>query len=120
MEGRSRAGMPLPRSDTETTTHGLSEAILGIIRHAAAALAREGWIGDLRPGAACDLMLLDATSEVDLAYHYGVNLCAQGVKRSAVSYPASSELVAERRVKSKTAPPSGLASAQTRPPMPSA
>lgn len=56
------------------------EAILGITRHAAAALAREGRVGELRPGAACDLVLLDATSEVDLAYHYGVNLCAGVVK----------------------------------------
>ncbi|MFA5889711.1 MAG: imidazolonepropionase [Actinomycetota bacterium] len=59
------------------------EAILGVTRHAAAALAREGRIGELCRGAACDLVLLDADSEIDLAYHYGVNLCATVVKRGA-------------------------------------
>lgn len=60
------------------------EAILGVTRHAAAALAREREIGSLAPGAFCDLAVLDAASEIDLAYHYGVNLAAAVVKRGAV------------------------------------
>ncbi|MGH7776657.1 MAG: imidazolonepropionase [Candidatus Dormibacterales bacterium] len=55
----------------------VEEAILGITRHAAAALGREGRAGVLRPGAACDAVVLDSRSEVDLAYHYGVNLAAR-------------------------------------------
>lgn len=50
------------------------EALLGVTRHAAAALSREGVVGSLGPGARADLVILDATSYVDLAYHYGVNL----------------------------------------------
>jgi imidazolonepropionase len=60
------------------------EALLGVTRHAAAALAREGRVGVLAPGASCDLVVLDARSEVDLAYHYGVNLARIVVKRGAV------------------------------------
>jgi imidazolonepropionase len=65
-----------------------AEAILGVTRHAAAALAREGRIGSLRPGAACDLLLLDASSEVDLAYHYGVNLTRAVVKAGVLVHGA--------------------------------
>jgi imidazolonepropionase len=50
------------------------EAVLGVTRHAAAALAREGKVGSLEPGARADLVVLDAPSYLDLAYHYGVNL----------------------------------------------
>jgi len=50
------------------------EAILGVTRHAAAALSRQGKVGSLAPGARADLVVLDAPSYVDLAYHYGVNL----------------------------------------------
>ncbi len=50
------------------------EAILGVTRHAAAALRREGVVGSLEPGAHSDVVVLDAASELDLAYHYGVNL----------------------------------------------
>lgn len=59
------------------------EAILGVTRHAAAALAREGKIGSLEPGAACDVLILDAGHEIDLAYHYGVNLAARTIKNRA-------------------------------------
>jgi imidazolonepropionase len=59
------------------------EAILGVTRHAAAALAREGKIGSLEPGAAADVAILDARHEVDLAYHYGVNLARTVVKRGS-------------------------------------
>ena len=52
------------------------EAFLGVTRHAAAALAREGKVGSLGPGARADLVVLEAKSYVDLAYHYGVNLAA--------------------------------------------
>ena len=50
------------------------EAVLGVTRHAAAALSREGTVGSLTPGSRADLVILEATSYVDLAYHYGVNL----------------------------------------------
>jgi imidazolonepropionase len=50
------------------------EALLGVTRHAAAALSREGIVGSLGPGARADLVVLEARSYVDLAYHYGVNL----------------------------------------------
>ncbi|MGH2794644.1 MAG: imidazolonepropionase [Actinomycetota bacterium] len=50
------------------------EAILGVTRHAAAALSREGIVGSLQPGARADFVVLDAKSYLDLAYHYGVNL----------------------------------------------
>ena len=50
------------------------EAVLGVTRHAAAALSREGIVGSLAPGARADLVVLEAKSYVDLAYHYGVNL----------------------------------------------
>jgi imidazolonepropionase len=50
------------------------EAVLGVTRHAAAALSREGIVGSLSPGAQADLVVLEAKSYVDLAYHYGVNL----------------------------------------------
>jgi imidazolonepropionase len=50
------------------------EAILGVTRHAAAALSREGSVGCLARGARADLVVLEAKSYIDLAYHYGVNL----------------------------------------------
>ena len=50
------------------------EALLGVTRHAAAALSREGKIGCLTPGARPDLVVLEAKSYLDIAYHYGVNL----------------------------------------------
>jgi len=56
------------------------EAILGVTRHAAAAIAREGKAGSIEPGAACDLLVLDGASELDLAYHYGVPVQARTVK----------------------------------------
>lgn len=60
------------------------EAILGVTRHAAAALSREGRIGSLQPGAAAaDLLVLGSRNEVDLAYHYGVNLVEQVLKGQA-------------------------------------
>lgn len=60
------------------------EAVLGVTRHAAAALARERRVGSLGPGAACDLVVLEGRTEVDLAYHYGVNLAASVVKGGVV------------------------------------
>jgi imidazolonepropionase len=50
------------------------EAILGVTRHAAAALSREGIVGSLEPRAHANLVILEGISELDLAYHYGVNL----------------------------------------------
>ncbi|MGH2785523.1 MAG: imidazolonepropionase, partial [Actinomycetota bacterium] len=64
------------------------EAILGVTRHAAAALSREGIVGSLQPGARADLVVLDAKSYVDLAYHYGVNL-ARAVLSGRSALPES-------------------------------
>ncbi|MCI0346500.1 MAG: imidazolonepropionase, partial [Chloroflexi bacterium] len=50
------------------------EAILGVTRHAAMAVSREQNIGRLVPGARADILVLEARSYIDLAYHYGVNL----------------------------------------------
>ena len=60
------------------------EAILGVTRHAAAAIAREGKIGSLEPGAQCDLVVLDSKSELDLVYHYGVSPAMSVIKRGEV------------------------------------
>ena len=57
------------------------EAVLGVTRHAAAAIGRERDLGSLQPGAAADLVVLAADTELDLAYHYGVNLAARVFKR---------------------------------------
>jgi imidazolonepropionase len=50
------------------------EAVLGVTRHAAAALSRERIVGSLAPGARADVLVLESKSYVDLAYHYGINL----------------------------------------------
>jgi imidazolonepropionase len=60
------------------------EAILGITRHAAAAVAREGKAGSLEHGAVCDLLVLAGRSELDLVYHYGVSPAETVVKRGRV------------------------------------
>ncbi|HJT37719.1 MAG TPA: amidohydrolase family protein, partial [Actinomycetota bacterium] len=60
------------------------EAILGVTRHAAAAIAREGTVGSLEPGAQCDLLVLDSASEMDLVYHYGVSPVGSVVKRGGL------------------------------------
>ncbi len=60
------------------------EALLGVTRHAAAALARSDRCGRLAPGLDCDLVVLESRSEVDLAYHYGVNLVGSVVKGGAL------------------------------------
>jgi imidazolonepropionase len=60
------------------------EALLGVTRHAAAAVGRGDRCGRLAPGLDCDLVLLGGRSEVDLAYHYGVNLADVVVRRGEV------------------------------------
>lgn len=50
------------------------EAILAVTRNAAAAIRRDRDLGFLGPGARADVVVLEAKSEIDLAYHYGVNL----------------------------------------------
>jgi len=65
------------------------EALLGVTRYAAAALARADRCGRLTPGLDCDLVVLESRSEVDLAYHYGVNLVGTVVKRGIL--PGSEE-----------------------------
>jgi imidazolonepropionase len=62
----------------------VEEALLAVTRHAAAALGREERCGRLAPGLACDLLVLESRSEVDLAYHYGVNLTRTVVKGGEV------------------------------------
>jgi imidazolonepropionase len=62
----------------------VEEALLAVTRHAAAAVGREQRCGRLAPGLACDLLVLESRSEVDLAYHYGVNLTRTVVKRGEV------------------------------------
>src|SRR5207302_417194 len=60
------------------------EALLAVTRHAAAALGAERRCGRLAPGLDCDLLVLDSRSEVDLAYHYGVDLAGTVVARGEV------------------------------------
>jgi imidazolonepropionase len=66
------------------------EAILGVSRHAAAALSREGKVGSIEPGARADLLVLEAKSYVDLAYHYGVNLTGAVLTGRDRSRPSAS------------------------------
>jgi len=60
------------------------EAVLAATDGAARAVGRAGRAGRLAPGAACDLVVLDGRSYLDLAYHLGVNLAHQVVKRGRV------------------------------------
>lgn len=55
----------------------LEEAILGVTRHAAAALDLLPISGVLIPGAFADLVILEAPHEAELAYHYGASLISQ-------------------------------------------
>jgi imidazolonepropionase len=60
------------------------EAVLAATDGAARAVGREGRVGRLTPGAACDLVVLAGRSYLDLAYHLGVNLAERVVKAGAV------------------------------------
>jgi imidazolonepropionase len=60
------------------------EAVLAATDGAARAVGRGGRVGQLAPGAACDLVVLAGRSYLDLAYHIGVNLAATVVKGGAV------------------------------------
>jgi imidazolonepropionase len=60
------------------------EAVLAATGGAARAVGRAGRAGRLGPGAACDLVVLEGRSYLDLAYHLGVNLAAAVVKGGAV------------------------------------
>jgi imidazolonepropionase len=60
------------------------EAVLAATDGSARAVGREGRAGRLVPGTACDLVVLDGRSYLDLAYHLGVNLAHQVVKRGRV------------------------------------
>jgi len=62
----------------------VEEAVLGVTRHAAAAVGREDRCGRLAPGLACDVLVLESRSEADLAYHYGVNLARAVLKKGEV------------------------------------
>lgn len=59
------------------------EAILAVTRNAAAAIRRDRDLGFLGPGARADVVVLEAKSEIDLAYHYGVNLVASVYRSGA-------------------------------------
>jgi imidazolonepropionase len=50
------------------------EALWAATAGGAAALRLTGQVGVLAPGAACDLVVLDAAARAELPYHYGVNL----------------------------------------------
>ncbi len=50
------------------------EALWAATAGGAAALRLTGRVGVLAPGAACDLVVLDAATRAELPYHYGVNL----------------------------------------------
>ena len=60
------------------------EALLATTRHAAAAVGREDRCGRLAPGLDCDVLVLESRSEVDLAYHYGVDLAGTVIRRGEV------------------------------------
>jgi imidazolonepropionase len=57
------------------------EAVLGVTRHAAAALARERETGSIANGKRADLVVLDAPSYLDLVYHYGADIVRTTVAR---------------------------------------
>jgi imidazolonepropionase len=71
------------------------EALLGVTRHAAAALSRESIVGSLAPGARADLVVLEGRSYLDLAYHYGLNL-ARVVLSARTRLPKQDEGSGER------------------------
>lgn len=56
------------------------EALLAVTSQAAAAVGRHDRCGRLVPGLDCDLVVLASRSEIDLAYHYGVNLAATVIR----------------------------------------
>ncbi|MGH2829724.1 MAG: amidohydrolase family protein, partial [Actinomycetota bacterium] len=58
----------------------VEEAILAITRHAAAAIAREYTHGVIRPGSRADLVVLEASHEAEIVYHYGAAPIAAVVK----------------------------------------
>jgi len=60
------------------------EALLAATDGAAKALGRGGRAGRLAPGSACDLVVLEGRSYLDLAYHLGVNLARVVVKAGTV------------------------------------
>jgi imidazolonepropionase len=60
------------------------EAVLAATDGAARAVGLAGRAGRLRPGAACDLVVLAGRSYLDLVYHLGVNLAALVVRRGSV------------------------------------
>jgi imidazolonepropionase len=61
------------------------EALLAVTLQAAAAVRGEDRCGRLRPGLQADAVVLDSRSEVDLAYHYGVNLARTVIRGGVVA-----------------------------------
>jgi len=53
-----------------------AQALRAATAGGAAALGLSAEVGSLRPGASCDLIVLDAASRHELPYHFGVNLAA--------------------------------------------
>lgn len=64
------------------------EALAGITRNAACAMARGGVSGVIAPNRDADLVVLDAPNHDYLAYHFGVNLVEQVYKTGALVYDA--------------------------------
>lgn len=60
-----------------------AEALLGVTRRAAAALAREDRAGILAPGRDADLCVMDVTSHVQIPYEMGRNPVERVMKRGA-------------------------------------
>ena len=65
----------------------LDEAILAATIEGARALRLQSEIGSLEPGKRCDLIILSAAHERELAYHFGVNLVIQTVIGGAIRKP---------------------------------
>ncbi|MHB8511085.1 MAG: imidazolonepropionase [Actinomycetota bacterium] len=62
----------------------VEEAIIGVTRHAAAALSRSKTHGLIAPGARGDLLILDASHESELVYHYGASSIRSVIKDGRV------------------------------------
>lgn len=62
----------------------VDEALLGITRHAAAAIARDKTHGMIAPGARADIVVLDAGHEAEIVAHYGAAVIRAVVKDGKV------------------------------------
>lgn len=60
------------------------EALLGITKHAAAAIGLEEEVGSIAPGKRADLVLFDAPNEDYLLYRFGTNFVSKVVKSGKI------------------------------------